>query len=511
MRSMISFKYYPDLVLGSTVTGLCIFLLISSSSTQPFNKNDGFNPPSEYTGPSQAVENPAGPTRSPVSARGSVDLLGGASPNEVLVFEKMRVPRWLAETVVRAAQVTNVDPAYLMALADKESSFLPDIKARTSSAEGLFQFIESTWLEVLRRYGPKHGYAAEAEAIQMVRGRPVVSDPKQREAILSLRRDPYLSALIAGEMMTTHREILAGKVARDPSFTELYMAHFLGLQGASHFVALLGDMPGTSAPEAFPSAAKANRTLFFTSSKEAVRSKSKALSVAEVHGRIDAMIDKRVVRYASVRQDLGPVQGEAGKFAPSPSMVAQVGPGAPGTSNLPDPPLPPAIEGPIGSPQTYTEARTDLPLITREAKEQDARLALASAVAHVESRRREHAATGSPLAGGAVAPQVKTSTSLVARVTSTATAHKAEPMSGNIGGPRSPARVKVASLGPVRGQRVTVVRHPVQKESAYQRELKLAQAQVSLRHSLRTAADSKRFWAAHEERIRVLTKKRMSS
>src|SRR4051812_19479894 len=60
------------------------------------------------------------------------------NPNEVLVFEQMRVPRWLTETVVRAAQVTGVDPAYLMALADKESSLLPDNKARTSSAEGLF-------------------------------------------------------------------------------------------------------------------------------------------------------------------------------------------------------------------------------------------------------------------------------------------------------------------------------------------------------------------------------------
>ena len=87
----------------------------------------------------------------------------------------MRVPRWLAETVVRAAQVTSVDPAYLMALADKESSFLPDSKARTSSAEGLFQFVESTWLEVLRRFGTKHGYAAEAEAIHIVQGRPMVS------------------------------------------------------------------------------------------------------------------------------------------------------------------------------------------------------------------------------------------------------------------------------------------------------------------------------------------------
>src|SRR5215210_5651638 len=232
-----------------------------------------------------------------------------ADPTEILVFEQMRVPRCLAETVVRAAQVTGVDPAYMMALADKESSLLPEIKARTSSAEGLFQFIEGTWLEVLRRYGPKHGYAAEAEAIRMVQGRPVVSDDKDRERILRLRRDPYLSALMAGEMINTHRETLAGKVARDPSFAELYMGHFLGVQGASRFVELLSDKPGKSAPAAFPRAAKANRSLFFASSKDAARAKANALSVAEVQGRVGAMIDKRVSRYASVRTDLASAQG----------------------------------------------------------------------------------------------------------------------------------------------------------------------------------------------------------
>src|SRR5215210_3241988 len=230
-----------------------------------------------------------------------------ANPNEILVFEQMRVPRWLAETVVRAAQVTGVDPAYLMALADKESSLLPDNKARTSSAEGLFQFVESTWLEVLRRYGPKHGDAAEAEAIQIAQGRPVLSDSNERERILNLRRDPYLSALIAGEMITTHREILSGKVARDPSFSELYMAHFLGVNGAGRFAALLSDTPDKSAPAAFPRAAKANRALFFDK-KEAARAKAKALSVAEVQGRVGAMIGKRVARYASVRTNLASAQ-----------------------------------------------------------------------------------------------------------------------------------------------------------------------------------------------------------
>jgi Transglycosylase SLT domain len=218
----------------------------------------------------------------------------------------MTVPRWLAETLVRAAQAMNVDPAYMMALADKESSLLPDNKARTSSAEGLFQFIETTWLEVLRRYGSKHGYAAEAEAIQIVAGRPVVSDGKQREAILSLRRDPYLSALMVGEIINTQRQILAGKMARDPSFAELYMAHFLGVNGASRFVALLSDKPEKRASEAFPRAAKANRALFYAAKTETAR-KRKALTVAEVHGRLDAMIDKRVVRYTRIRGGLAPI------------------------------------------------------------------------------------------------------------------------------------------------------------------------------------------------------------
>jgi hypothetical protein len=223
--------------------------------------------------------------------------------NDILAFEDMKVPRWLAETVVRAARATNIDPAYMMALADKESSLLPDSKNRASSAEGLFQFVESTWLEVMRRYGSKHGYAAEAEAIQVNQGRPVVADSEQREAILNLRRDPYVSALMAGEMINTHREILAGKVARDPSFSELYTAHFLGVNGARRLLDLLGDQPDRSASDAFPQAARANRSLFFDE-KDATRAQPKALSVAEVQARIGAMIDKRVARYASVRGDL---------------------------------------------------------------------------------------------------------------------------------------------------------------------------------------------------------------
>jgi len=223
---------------------------------------------------------------------------------DILNFEQTKAPRWLVETIVRAAQVTGVDPAYMMALADKESSLLPGRKARTSSAEGLFQFLETTWIEVLRRFGAKHGFSAAADAIGMVRGRATVTHNKDRDWILGLRRDPYLSALMTGEMVNTHRQLLAGKVARDPSFTELYIAHLMGVRGATRLVELLGSTPRRSAPRAFPRSAKANRSLFYGTIQPAQSSKTarpKALSIAELHGRLDAMIDQRLARYLALR------------------------------------------------------------------------------------------------------------------------------------------------------------------------------------------------------------------
>jgi hypothetical protein len=105
---------------------------------------------------------------------------------------------------------------------------------------------------------------------------------------------------MAGEMINTHREILAGEVARDPSFSELYTAHFLGVNGARRLLDLLGEQPDRSAPEAFPKAARVNRSLFFDAKSE-TRAQPRALSVAEVQARIGAIINKRVARYASVR------------------------------------------------------------------------------------------------------------------------------------------------------------------------------------------------------------------
>lgn len=221
-------------------------------------------------------------------------------PEEVLSFGAMSIPRWLAETVVRASQVTGVSTAYIMALADKESSFLHDVRARTSSAEGLFQFIEETWLITLRRHARKHGFGGVADAIRIVAGRAVVAD-EDREWILGLRRDPYLSALMAAELIKKYEGRLNDEIAREPSETELYLAHFLGPSGAVRFAKLLADKPDKKASRAFPRAAKANRNLFYRRSQK----RRVPLTVAEVHKRIGRMIENRLERYEDAAMRLG--------------------------------------------------------------------------------------------------------------------------------------------------------------------------------------------------------------
>src|SRR3546814_1366817 len=81
-----------------------------------------------------------------------------------------------------------------------ESGLRPDAKARTSSATGLYQFIDQSWLAALKRHGAKHGLPWAADCIAADRrGRLCVTDPGARAAIMNLRNEPEASALMAAE------------------------------------------------------------------------------------------------------------------------------------------------------------------------------------------------------------------------------------------------------------------------------------------------------------------------
>lgn len=215
---------------------------------------------------------------------------------EYLEFEEMRVPVWIVDTIMRASKATGADPVYMMALADKESSFIPGNKASTSSAVGLFQFISSTWLEAVRSFGPKHGLLMEAAAIEGPQGKLSVPDEAKREHILGLRRNPYISALMAAEMMQRDKAKIEKSLGRELSRSEFYLSHFFGVDSASKFIALVDDKPKKSAESVFPAAARSNKSLFFAKKGK----KTRELTVSEVYAKIDSMIDKRLNRYEGV-------------------------------------------------------------------------------------------------------------------------------------------------------------------------------------------------------------------
>ncbi|MEK7266784.1 MAG: transglycosylase SLT domain-containing protein [Pseudomonadota bacterium] len=161
----------------------------------------------------------------------------------------------------KASQSTGVGFDYLYRVAMRESSLNPSAKAKTSSAAGLFQFIDQTWLGAVKKYGAAHGLAAEAADIKIGdNGKLSVADPQRRKEILDLRLDPEKASALAGELARENKSALEGTLGRAVDAAELYAAHFLGAGGAKK---LLSAGAHESAAALLPAAAEANRHVFY--------------------------------------------------------------------------------------------------------------------------------------------------------------------------------------------------------------------------------------------------------
>lgn len=196
-----------------------------------------------------------------------------------------RVAPELLHTLRQASRNTGVDFGFLVSQAAQESGFRVDAQAKTSSARGLFQFIESTWLEMVRDHGAKHGLAAEAAQIgRGADGRPKVSDPDTRQAILALRDDPRIASAMAAEYARANQDILSREFGVEASRTDLYLGHFLGSSGAGRFLTALRANPDAKAADLLPEAAAANRAVFY----DAAGNKR---SLGEIHAYFSRKLD----------------------------------------------------------------------------------------------------------------------------------------------------------------------------------------------------------------------------
>src|SRR5580693_7943587 len=105
----------------------------------------------------------------------------------------------VAGAIKQAASTTGTSFEYLLTTAKMESDFNPTAGASTSSAHGLFQFIDQTWLGTVKEAGALLGYGKYANAITKSRsGSYSVGDPAARSAVLKLRDDPAASSSMAG-------------------------------------------------------------------------------------------------------------------------------------------------------------------------------------------------------------------------------------------------------------------------------------------------------------------------
>ena len=173
-------------------------------------------------------------------------------------------PSHITAALQQASAKTGTDFNYLLKTAMRESSLNCNAKSGTSSACGLFQFTEQTWLGTMKKDGAALGLSDQANAISKdSNGRYVVTDPAARREILALRNDPEVSALMAGALTSDSRESLEGNLGRSVNGGELYIAHFLGASGATKLISSAEETPNVSAAALFPQAAAANRSIFY--------------------------------------------------------------------------------------------------------------------------------------------------------------------------------------------------------------------------------------------------------
>lgn len=164
----------------------------------------------------------------------------------------------------QASAATGSDFQFLLGTAMRESGLNSQAKSGSSTASGLFQFVDQTWLGLVKQTGAKYGLGSYSDVIsQGADGHFSVASPGDRQAILALRNNPQIASLMEGEYVKQARGALESRLGRSVCSGELYAAHFLGPQSACRLIQMNQSQPEANAASAFPQAAAANRSVFY--------------------------------------------------------------------------------------------------------------------------------------------------------------------------------------------------------------------------------------------------------
>lgn len=183
--------------------------------------------------------------------------------------KRFKVSPGVAAGMRRASENSDIPMSYFFEMGKTEGDFDPNAKNPISSATGWSQFTDTTWLVMIKMHGDKAGLSGFARMIDIVSTKgvetPVIHHPFPglEELILSFRKNPRVSAIMVAELTKINSANIKSALQIEPTNIELYLAHFLGSDGAILFLRrkeISPDMPGKSL---FPLAAKYNRNVFF--------------------------------------------------------------------------------------------------------------------------------------------------------------------------------------------------------------------------------------------------------
>ena len=198
------------------------------------------------------------------SVAGALTSGSGGSINDVPMPTGDGTWSALKDTITTAANMVGVNPDLMATISAIESGFKSTVKAATSSATGLNQFITSTWDTMVDKFGSKYG---------IPKGTPPT--------------DPRANALLGAEFTKGNLEALKGVVDRPLTATDAYLAHFLGAGGAKQ---LLKASPDAIAANIMPAAARANKSIFYDSN-------GSPKTVSGVYAEIDRRVKSKGAQF----------------------------------------------------------------------------------------------------------------------------------------------------------------------------------------------------------------------
>ena len=225
------------------------------------------------------------------------------------------------DIIINASKIVGVDPAIMLAMAKQESNFNPNaappINKKTgkpfSSAKGLFQFVNTTWDEMLTKYS------------------------KDYPELLKGPFDPLASSL-AGALYLKQNSVTLKKNKIPITGTSMYATHFLGSEGARR----LFSAPKTAlAVDVFKKESQANPSVF----------KNKDGSSKTIQDVIDFLY-KKVGKQADVYSAQLKAASPPAMMAAAPNAVVAPPPNIPPSEASPAP----AVEAQINATAALTAA-----------------------------------------------------------------------------------------------------------------------------------------------------------